>query len=241
MAGFDALFSAKLLNKQGRGLLDAFTAHQTPMSAPMVAPGHPDALPSAYGLPGGFRGAQEGLGRYVNTRLSPEQYGAEGRAGTLAGRYDSALADPRGQAGLFQSFYGDAANALAAPAMRDFRNTLAEVQGNTAARFGGNASSEESRNIYNTSDLFSRNLAEQIAGLAPQAVNAGMNYTSQLGQAAGNAADERDRLSQMILSGIGGYGAAKKKTNLGGILGGIAGAVLPGAKQAMNLTGFTGG
>lgn len=178
------------------------------------------------GLSGAFRGAQQGAGDFNANYLLPEEENATLRAHSLAGQYDTALSDPNKTAGLFSSFYNTAAQGIAAPAMRDFRNTLSNVQANTAARFGGNASSEESRNIYNTSDLFSRNLSESLARLAPEAVGQGLQYTSQLGEAAGQSAGERDRLNSLILQGVGMYGQPKKKGNIGGLLGGIAGSIL---------------
>lgn len=189
------------------------------------------------GLPGSFRGTQQGAGAFNAAYLIPQEEDATLRAHDLAGRYDTELADPTHAAGLFSSFYDKAAQGFAAPAMRDFANTISGVQANTAARFGGNASSEEGRNVYNTSDLFSRNLSESLARLAPQAVSQGLDYTGQLGQAAGGAANERDQLNQQVLSGINMYGAKKKKGNLlgaalgavtGGLKGGLAGAVSGG-------------
>lgn len=185
------------------------------------------------GLPGSFRGTQPAAGQFNAAYLLPQEEEATLRAHDLAGRYDTALADPTHAAGLFSSFYDNAAQGFAAPAMRDFGNTLSGVQANTAARFGGNASSEEGRNVYNTSDLFSRNLSESLARLAPQAVSQGLEYTGQLGQASTGAANERDQLNQQILSGVSMYGAKKKKgslfgTALGAITGGIKGFMTGG-------------
>lgn len=160
---------------------------------------------------------------YVNRFLLPQEQERTTRMGERQGAYDQALSDPTGTANLFRSYFDEAAQGIAAPAMRDFGNTLASVQGNTAARFGGNASSLEQKNVYNTSDLFSRNLSEALARLAPQAAGMGLQYTGMLGQAAGEASGERDRLSQLILSGIGQYGQPKPKG--GNLLGALAGGV----------------
>lgn len=194
------------------------------------------------GLPGSFRGTQQAAGQFNGAYLLPQEEEATLRAHDLAGRYDTELADPTHAAGLFSSFYDKAAQGFAAPAMRDFANTLSGVQANTAARFGGNASNEEGRNVYNTSDLFSRNLSESLARLAPQAVSQGLDYTGQLGQAAGGAANERDQLNQQILSGINMYGAKKKKGNLlGTVLGAVASKVTGGLSDKILPQGFTGG
>lgn len=171
---------------------------------------------------------------FAGETLFPEQMEANHAYGKAAQAYDAALANPTGTADLFSKYYQSAANALAAPAMRDFTNTLSGVTGNVAARFGGNASSEESRQAYNTADLFSRNLSESIAGLAPQAAAAGMAYTNMLGQATQQYASNRDRLASLILGGLT-YQPAKQPgagSAIGGALGGIAGAVLGGPAGA---------
>jgi hypothetical protein len=144
------------------------------------------------------RNPYTGLGNRAKQRFAKQQYADIGqRYGRSAGLYDlygSALADPAAAGHKFQGFFDEAARGITAPAMRDFTNTLSGVQANTAARFGGNASSEESRQTYNTSDLFSRNLAEALARLAPQAAQLGQNYTSELGGAARGATSELDDL-----------------------------------------------
>src|SRR3990172_4377404 len=152
---------------------------------------------------------------------APERYG---RAQRAYGRYEGYLDDPTAAGRQFQDFFGEAARGISDPAMRDFSQQLAGVQGSTAARFGGNASSEESRNVYNTSDLFSRNLSDDLARLAPQAAGMGMEYGNQLGAAAHGAVNEQDQLSQMILAGI--VGNKKKGFDWGKLLGQLGGAAI---------------
>lgn len=203
------------------GLYDSFMAHRNGFARPKAT-----SRPSvgSGGLSGAFRGPGEASSRYISQYLLPqEQYRGE-RAGNLQGQYDAALSDPTAQANKFTDFFKHAAESYAAQANRDFGQTLARTQANTAARFGGNASSEESRNVYNTSDLFARNLTENLSKLAPEAASMGLQYTSQLGQAAGQAQGEYDDLSRLILSGIGMFPQPKPKGN--SLLGGITGAAL---------------
>lgn len=160
---------------------------------------------------------------FVRGFLEPQYADREARTKRLQGQYDAALADPTAAATRFSDFFKTAADTYGAQANRDFSNTLARTQANTAARFGGNASSEEQRNVYNTSDLFARNLTEALAGYAPQAAQMGLNYTGQLGQAAGNAEGSLDDLSRLILSGIGMY---PKKEKGGSVLGALVGGGL---------------
>lgn len=186
------------------------------------------AVPPSTG-PGGMEGALSrkdpttAASTYLNRNLLSQEEERQGRMQDRQGAYDRALDDPTGTANLFRSYFDEAARGIAAPAMRDFGNTLAGVQGNTAARFGGNASSLEQKNVYNTSDLFSRNLSDALARLAPQAAGMGLNYTNMLGGAAGEASSERDRLTQLILSGIGQYAQPQKRG--GNLLGALAGGV----------------
>jgi len=184
-----------------------------------------------------------GLGNRAKQQYGKQQYADIGqradRSGDLYSLYGSALVDPAAQGRKFQSFFDEAAGGIAAPAMRDFNQQLATVGANTAARFGGNASSEEQRNVYNTSDLFSRNLSEALARLAPQAAQMGQNYTSELGTAARGATSELDQA-------LAGFDPTKLKKGgglgkvLGAGLGIAANAFLPGAGAAF-IPAITGG
>lgn len=216
---------------------------------PSVMPGIPEApnvgpggipVPTK-GLPGAFRGPGEASSAYLRDFLLPqESYRAE-RQGAANERYDAALADPTGTADQFGKYFQEAAAGFAAPAMRDFTNNVSRVQANTASRFGGNASTAESKDVYNTSDLFSRNLSEAIARLAPQAAGMGLQYTGMLGSAANQATGDRDNLSSLELQGIGMFPQPKKKASALGGLVGAAASFLPGAKEALDFSGFTGG
>lgn len=143
-----------------------------------------------------------GLGHKAKQNFEKGKYrDIQGRSARSAGLYDlygSALADPAAQGRKFQGFFDEAAHGIAAPAMRDFTNQLATVGANTASRFGGNVSSEEQRQTYNTSDLFSRNLSEALARLAPQAAQLGQNYTGELGTAARGSEAGLDELLGMF-------------------------------------------
>lgn len=184
-----------------------------------------------------------GLGNKAKQRFEKQKYADIGqrheRAGGLYDLYGSALRDPAGTGRQFQGFFDEAAQGIAAPAMRDFDQLLARVGANTAARFGGNASSEEQRNVYNTSDLFLRNLSEALARLAPQAAQLGQSYTGELGTAARGATSELDQLLAMF-----DPTKLKKGGGLGKILGTAVGvganALLPGAGAAF-IPAITGG
>ncbi len=207
-----------------------------PATPAVAAPAPPAASSTApwtqYQVPGG-QGTNPYGGDLLNKakqRFEQAKYrDIRQRSARSTGLYDlygSALADPTGQTAKYQGAFDTAAQGMAAPAMRDFTQQLASVQGNTAARFGGNASTEENRGVYNTSDLFSRNLSEALARLAPQAVTAGQNATGELGTAARGATGELDQA-------LGGFDPTKlKKGNaLAKILGtglGIAGEVASG-------------
>jgi len=163
----------------------------------------------------------------------PERYGRSRRA---YDRYEGYLDDPTSAGRQFQSFFEEAGKGISDPAMRDFTNQISGVQANTAARFGGNASSEEQRNVYNTSDLFTRNLTEALARLAPQAAGLGVEFGGQLGTAAHGAVSEQDQLTQMILAAI--EANKKKGGGIGGTIGSLAGTAIgtllaPGAGTAV--------
>lgn len=175
------------------------------------------------------------LGKKAKQRFTQGQYrdiqGRSERTSGLYGLYGSALADPAAQGRKFSGFFDQAAQGIAAPAMRDFTNQLAGVQASTAARFGGNASTEEQRNVYNTSDLFSRNLSEALARLAPQAAQMGQNYTSELGGAARGSEQGLDQLLAMFDPKrlAKGKGVLKTLGTLGGAAAGFAIGGPPGA------------
>lgn len=175
----------------------------------------------------GTSAQSQGL-RYMTGSLLPAERGTEARAGGLADRYDQALGDFGGTVDKFGEYYQKAGAAIAAPAQRDFNQTLARTGANVASRFGGNASGEEVRQGYNTSDLFSRNLGEALARLAPQQIESALGYTGQLGGAAAQSAEERDRLRALILQQISGAGARKEKAGFGDYVG----AALGGAASA---------
>ncbi len=186
---------------------------------------YPTSGPGAKGtkIGGAHRGGATQRTNYLGGSLLPQERGREARAAGLAGTFDSALLDPEGTVGRFSDIYGQVGQALAAPAMRDFESSVARTGANVASRFGGNVSGEEQRQVYNTSDLFTRNLGEALARLGGEQVNAGLRYTGMLGEAAGGAASERDRLAQMIMSLLAQQGPAKSKnffSQAGGLIGG---------------------
>lgn len=172
---------------------------------------------------GNHRDSAYRSGRYVTGSLMPQERGREARASGLADRYDQGLGDIEGTVGRFSDIYNKVGRAIADPAMRDFQQTQARVGANVASRFGGGVSSEELRQGYNTSDLFSRNLGEALARLGGEQVQAGLNYTNQLGGAAEGAASERDRLQQTILQGLSMGRQYKPKKNAWDVIGGLAG------------------
>lgn len=139
---------------------------------------------------------------FAGEQLNPEYNQGLGLQQKIGNAYTQSLANPQQNAQMYGSFFQQAGNAIAQPALQDFNQELAGVQGNTAARFGGNASTEEQRNVYNTSNLFSRNLANSLAALAPQQISAGQAYTNQLGQAYGQASANQAALRNSILSGL---------------------------------------
>lgn len=194
------------------------------------------------GLSGAFRGSGEAASRYLSQYLLPQAEGLDRRRTERQGAYDQALGDPTGTANLFGDYFRQAAEGFAAPALRDFNNQLAGVRSNTASRFGGGGSSAELKNVYNTSDLFSRNLSESLARLAPQAAGMGLQYTGMLGDAAGQAARERNALDSSVLSGISMFGQPQKKKSLFGSLMGAGLGLIPGVSEAISLPDtFTGG
>ena len=193
------------------------------------------AQPGTFAVPGGGppvqgQGTYRGVGKFkkAGERFTQQLYGEMperyGRSRRAYDRYEGYLDDPTSAGRQFQSFFETAGQGISAPAMRDFTKELSGVQASTAARFGGNASTEEQRNVYNTSDLFSRNLTEALARLAPQAAGLGVQYGGQLGEAAHGAVGEQDQLAQMILQAI--QANKKKPVDIGNILGTLGGAAI---------------
>jgi len=169
--------------------------------------------------------------RYVSRSLLGQERGREATANRRSGAYETALYDPEGTTNRFSDIYNKVGQAIAAPAMRDYQQTQARVGANVASRFGGGVSSEELRQGYNTGDLFSRNLGEALARLGGEQVQAGQNWTSQMGQAASQSADERDRLEQLILQGVSMGKPRKQKKGVLDYVNAAAGvidAVVPG-------------
>lgn len=211
---------------------------------PNGSPGSP-AGPPASGNPAdkqGFYSDPQWFTRYAPNRvyagqtLSPEYQTGQGQQNQAYGMYQQALQNPTAAADQFGKYFQSAADAYTKPAMQQFNQQLAQVQGNTAARFGGNASTEEGRNVYNTSNLFSQNLTNALAGLAPQQVAAGQNYTSQLGNAYALQSQNQMALRNAILSGLS-PGANQNyvdpgASTLGSVLGTVGGFLLGGPAGA---------
>jgi hypothetical protein len=149
------------------------------------------------GPPGSHRTQREHVG-YELGQGRGRIRGRQKRTDDLLGQYDEALSDPEGQANRFRDVFEDYAEGFAAPQQRDFQDSIQGVAGSVAARFGGNASGEEQRQVMQAGDLFSRNLTEALSRLAPEALAAGFNYTNMLGDAAGNAQNAEDRLRALI-------------------------------------------
>lgn len=176
----------------------------------------------------GTRGMSQ---RYIGRDLVPAESERKGRADYYANQTDTLMSDPNRIAGLFGGAYQRAGEAISAPALRDFTKTQAGLQGSIASRFGGNASSVEGGALANAGDIFSRNLTEALAGLVPQQVGQGLQYTGQVAAQGQAARDEEDRIRQMILSAIGGVGEKPKSgfaNFAGGLLGTAAGALTGG-------------
>lgn len=152
-----------------------------------------------------------------------------GQARRADALYGAALGDPTGTANQFGEFFRTAAEGFSRPALEDFRQNIGRVQANTAARFGGNVSGEEFRQVDRASDLFSRNLTDALARLAPQQLQAGMDYTGQLGQRAGFLANQFNTSRSMLGQGIQGLpqGGGLFGTLLGTALG-IGSLAIPG-------------
>lgn len=102
--------------------------------------------------------------------------------------YKTALQNPAQTAGMFNQFYQQAAQGLTSQAMKDYTTQANNTTGAIAQRYGGKPSTAEEKGQYDLADVFTRNLNAQLAALATQGVNAGANYTNQLGQAAGQSA-----------------------------------------------------
>ena len=190
------------------------------------------SAPRSFEVPGGApvagQGSYQGVGKFkkAGERFTQQLYGEMperyGRSASAYGHLNEYLNDPTAAGKQYQGFFETAARGIADPAMRDFNREVSGVQASTAARFGGNASSEESRQVYNTSDLFTRNLTEALARLAPQAAQLGQNLGNQYQTAASGAVSEQDQLANMILQGI--QANKKKPFDWGKLLGDVGGA-----------------
>jgi hypothetical protein len=189
---------------------------------------------SAYGT-GQFRGTQ-GKNRYDPANIMRHQYDSllgqenyrSGREVNANSSLDAALGDPRKQAEMFRSMYADSANAMAAPIMRNFQSALSNNAGLNMSRFGGQGgSTEQGKGEFNTADVFSRNLAEVIAGQGSNAVDAGMNFTDRLQNNANAAAGNADQSVQNVAAAS--QSTAKKKGGFGKFLGGLAGSAVGAA------------
>lgn len=149
--------------------------------------------------------------------------------------YGAALGDPTGTADLFGGYFRQAAEGYSRPALEDFRQNIGRVQANTAARFGGNVSGEEFRQVDRASDLFSRNLTDALARLAPQQVQAGADYTNQLGNRAGMLFGQSNTSRSMLGQGI------QALPQGGGLFGSLLGTALGIGSLAMPGGGTIGG
>ena len=183
----------------------------------------------------------QNLSDFANQQ-SGEYSRSRATANAVSGQYYDALYNPTKTADMFGGYVKQQAQGITDPAMRDFSQTLDKSRASSAARFGGNGSTEEQRGVYNTSDLFSRNLSEALARLAPESAQLGLQYTGQLG-AASNAANtnantqaglifssltaeqQKDPFWQKLLGIAVGAGA-------GFLAGGPAGAVVGGVGAA---------
>ncbi len=203
----------------------------------MTAPRPRVGLTPSFEVPGGGapvagQGTYRGVGKFkkAGERFTQQLYGEMperyGRSAAAYGHLTDYLNDPTAAGKMYQGFFDTAARGISDPAMRDFNKEVTGVQASTAARFGGNASSEEGRNIYNTSDLFTRNLTEALARLAPQAAQLGQNLGTQYQTAATGAVSEQDQLARMILEGISAN--KKKPFDWGALLGQVGGAAAAG-------------
>lgn len=180
-------------------------------------------------------GAINNLGRFIPRTLGPEGMFRRERARKATSAYDTALDNPTETLGIFRDFYKDTADAYSAQAGRDFQQNIGTVAGNIARRFGGNASSYEQDQVNQAGDIFSRNLTEVLAGLAPQAASQGLAYTGMLGQRADSAIGQQDDITEQILRALGLQREAEKSKGggLGGFLGNVLGNVASTAATAL--------
>ena len=169
-----------------------------------------------WGGKGAMKGFQQGLSGDLVGRTQREQ--------NLSGLFDQYLENPTSAADLYGKYFQQAAEGYAAPALRDFTGAIKGVSANTARRFGGNASTEENRQVSNAGDMFSRNLTESLAQLAPEQVAAGQAYGNQLGTAQANAAGQSDTLKSLLLASLNST-VNTSGTDWGQILGKIGGTI----------------
>ena len=179
--------------------------------------------------------------------LSPEAEYRRQRSHDTSQRFDTALGDPTGTADMFGDYFQRRADALSAGANREFGRTIGTVSANIGSRFGGNASTYEQSQVNRAGDVFSRNLTEQLAGLAPEQAQLGLQYTGMLGDASAQQTAEYDQILQMIQQALQFQRQGEKDQKKGGIagaiggaLGGIASGFLPGVGDFL-ARGVTGG
>lgn len=207
-------------------------------------------MPVNYGtgsLPSFLGGALNDARRVRHRTLGPEAEYRRDRSHTTAQRFDTALGDPTGTADLFGDYFQKRADALSTGANREFGRTIGTVSANIGSRFGGNASTYEQSQVNRAGDVFSRNLTENLAALAPQQAQMGLDYTGMLGNASAQQTAEYDQILQMIQQALQfqRQGEKDKKKGgiagaLGGALGGIASGFLPGVGGFL-ARGVTGG
>jgi hypothetical protein len=186
---------------------------------------------------GSIKGQYQGLGQYLSTQL--------GRTGTAGGNINAILqrylSNPTETASSYLPFFQNAAEAAAAPALRDFKSSIAGQAANVAKRWGGNASTTEQRQVNRAGDLFSRNLTESLAQVGPAAVQAGQNYGSQTISAAGMYGNQQAQLAQLILQSIyGQQGQGSSWARIAGTILGGAGGFLMGGPAGSGLGGKIG-
>jgi hypothetical protein len=186
--------------------------YQTPLHGPAYGRGK-----------AGGTGLQQTAAKQEVGYLRPQTVARGERADYLTGMGDQYLADPTKAIGMFRGLYDEYARGFAAPQQRDFLNNVRGVAGNVAARFGGNASSEEQRVVGRASDDFSRNLTESLSRTAVDAGQAGMQYGNQLVGAGQAARSEQDRLEALLAQYIGQLQQKKQGKDFLGVAGQLAG------------------
>jgi len=186
--------------------------------------GEPGGPETPYtGLFGSTSRASRRLGRQAYREL-PGRYKA---AQELQERETGYFEDPTQFGRQFLPFFQEAAQGITDPALRGFQMQLGDISADVSRRFGGNVSSEELRQSGLASDVFTRNLTEALARLAPEAAQLGVGVGGQLGAAAGRRREEQDRLLQYILA------ATQAGRSQGGGALGVLGTLAPIAAAAL--------